>query len=130
MTASKTLIPMLVIVAALLAPSALAAQRPDDRAGARGPGAAEILSTSVRPDDRAGARGPGAAEILSTSVRPDDRTGTRGPGELTSRVVQPASTDFDWGDALIGGFAGIGTTLVLMGLVFLVTSRRSRARTA
>jgi hypothetical protein len=109
MTASKTLIPMLVIVAALLAPSALAAQRPDDRAGARG---------------------PGAAEILSTSVRPDDRTGTRGPGELTSRVVQPASTGFDWGDALIGCFGGIGTTLVLMGLVFLVTSRRSRARTA
>jgi hypothetical protein len=63
-------------------------------------------------------------------VRPDDRAGTHGPGAPTLRVVPPASRDFDWGDALIGGFGGIGATLVLFGLVFLVTSRRSRARTA
>jgi hypothetical protein len=130
MNTRKALIPTLVLAAALLAPSALA-QRPDDRAGARGPGAiAAQQSSSTRPDDRPGLRGHDGAAIRSTSVRPDDRAGMHGPGEFTPSVVQATSTGFDWGDALIGGLGGVGAALALMGILLLVTSRRSKARMA
>jgi hypothetical protein len=149
------LVPLLVLVAASLAPPALAG-RPDDRAGARDPGAiggqlsssvrpdgragaraagvyeAAELATAVRPDDRGGARGPGTVGSLQLSLpaRPDDRDGVRGPGALTTVVVQPASTAFDWGDALIGSLGGIGMALMLTGVLFLVMGRRRKARIA
>jgi hypothetical protein len=133
MNVRKALIPMLVLVAALLAPAAHAAQRPDDRAGIRGPAPvlSADLSSSIRPDDRAGIRGPGGYESAQlTAVRPDDRAGMRGPAALPSDGLQPVSTGFDWGDAMIGGLGGIGTALMLTGLLFLVMTRRSRARLA
>jgi hypothetical protein len=132
MKARNALIPTVVLTAALLAPSALA-QRSDDRAGTRGPGVIAATQSSIRPDDRGGTRGPGeyASERgAGTSVRPDDRTGARGPGGLTPSVVEPTSTGFDWGDAFIGGLCGVGIALVLMGTLFLVTSRRSKPKFA
>lgn len=145
---------MLLIVAAALATTALA-ERPDDRAGVRGPGGIAEHSWSVSPDDRAGARGPGAYESeqqsaavrpddevgargpgaigssqFSSATRPDDRVGVRGPGAVTPLAAQSASTGFDWDDALIGSLGGIGIALIVMGLLFLVTSRRSRVRMA
>jgi uncharacterized iron-regulated membrane protein len=101
----------IVVVAALLSPSALA----------------------IRPDDRPGTRGPGALvaqQATAPAPRPDDRAGIRGPGTLVSEVAQPASAGFDWGDALIGGVGGVGIALLLTGSVFIVASRRSRARIA
>jgi hypothetical protein len=144
----------IAVGAALLAPVAQA-QRPDDRAGARGPGAIESgqASAVTHPDDRAGARGPGAVDVQRVAVRPDDRAGgrgpgaigspgyaitdhpdnragARGPGAVTHVVVQPTSTGFDWGDALIGGLGGAGLALLLTGSAFLLMSQRDKARTA
>jgi hypothetical protein len=134
MNSRKAIIATVVLAAAVLAPSAFAAQRPDDRAGTRGPGMIVALqSSSIRPDDRAGLHGPGtygSQPAGSTAVRPDNRAGIRGPGELVSSNAQAAATSFDWQDAFIGGVGGVGITLLLIGLLFVVSSRRSRARAA
>jgi hypothetical protein len=155
MTLHAKLIGTIVLAAALLAPVAQA-QRPDDRAGMRGPGAFEqsvrashpdnraeargpgaIVAqpeTSVRPDDRAGMRGPGAVTTVTTSnvsSHPDNRAGMRGPGAFTTTLVaQPAGDGFDWGDALIGGLGGVGFALLLTGCVFLLAGQRNKARLA
>ena len=42
-----------VVSLALVVPATAAAARPDDRAGALGPGAQRAASSAVRPDDRA-----------------------------------------------------------------------------
>lgn len=152
MTTKITLIGTIVLGAALLAPVAQA-QRPDDRAGMRGPGAFEQASAIGHPDNRGEARGPGGiASAPATSVRPDDRGDTRGPGAFTTTrnagsshpdnrdglrgpgavtttvVAQPIADGFDWGDALIGGLGGVGAALLLAGSLFLVSSQRSKAR--
>jgi hypothetical protein len=149
------LIGTIVVGAALLVPVAQA-ERPDDKAGLRGPGAfaSDQESTASHPDNRAGIRGPGAlAGDQRASVRPDDRAGVRGPGAIgspedvvvnhpdnragargpgavTTALFQPSSTGFDWGDALIGVFGGAGTALLITGSAFLLMSRRNRVRTA
>lgn len=124
------LVATVVVAAATLAPTGLAKPLLDRG----GPGAiAPQQASPLRPDDRAGLRGPGAYASqhgAATSVRPDDRAGMRGPGDLTSSVVQSTSTGFDWGDALIGGLGGMGSALLLMGLLFIVAGRKSRARVA
>ena len=103
--------------------------RPDDRAGARG--AIEFITRGaigVRPDDRAGARGNTVlAPETAASTRPDDRAGYRGPSAPITASVAQVSNSFDWRDAFIGGVSGIGIALLLMGGLFLVTSRRTRA---
>ena len=109
--------------------------RPDDRAGARGPGAlasADAAQRATRPDDRAGARGPGAvASATPPATRPDDRAGARGPGALSQAtstiVVRPANT-FDWGDAAIGGVSGMGFALLLAGVAVLTVVTRTKTR--
>jgi hypothetical protein len=87
------LIGTIVVGAALLVPLAQA-QRPDDRAGLRGPGAfaSTEASSATHPDNLGGTRGPGAIDaqggVVDTQravVRPDDRAGARGPGALGSR---------------------------------------------
>lgn len=127
------LIGTLVLALALAVPAAQAA-RPDDKAGARGPGAiAAESSVSRHPDNRAGARGPGAfspSTAVTAASRPDDRAGARGPGAFTTVVAAPAPDGFDWRDALIGGLGGLGTALLLTGAFFLLASERSRTRVA
>ena len=108
------------------------ASHPDNRAGTRGPGALTAQHATLRPDDRAGARGPGAIAspaYLGVS-HPDNRAGVRGPGAVAVGLVQPGSSGFDWGDALIGGLAGAGAALLLTGCAFFLMSRRQRVRTA
>lgn len=155
MTSTTRLIAALALGAALLAPVAQA-QRPDDRAGIRGPGAFEQAVvpshpdnrgdargpggiatrpvTSRQPDDRDGIRGPGAfttGTAFTAIAHPDNRDGLRGPGAVTTTVVaQPLGDGFDWNDALIGGLGGVAAALLLMGSLFLVASQRSKARLA
>ena len=114
MNARTKLIGTIVLGAALLVPVAHA-QSPDDSGDLRGPGAIAVLqvaatSTQIRPD---------AADTLS----PGEWQKVRG-----TVVVQPASSGFDWGDALIGGVGGVGVALLLTGGFFLVASQRSKAR--
>ena len=55
-----------------------------------------------RPDDRAGPRGPGAVTPVAV-VRPDDRAGPRGAGAVAPTVVVTpvAATGIDWTDPLV-----------------------------
>jgi hypothetical protein len=125
--ARNTLIGMLVVLIAVLVP-ATAAAKPDLRPGVV---AATHESSSVRPDDRVGTRGAfeGTAGS-SVAVRPDDRGGVHGPGTPPPTSLVRSSDGFDWQDAFIGGAGGIGIALLLMGLLFLVASRRTRTRMA
>jgi hypothetical protein len=98
---------------------------------------AALRSSSVRPDDRAGLHGAGTygsqleqEAARATAVRPDNRAGIRGAGELVSSDAQAVATSFDWQDAFVGGVGGVGITLLLIGLLFVVSSRRSRRRVA
>jgi hypothetical protein len=154
MNVRTKLIGIIVLGAALLVPIAQA-QRPDDQAGARGPGAIESAqaSTATHPDNRDGIRGPGAVDGQPAVVRPDDRAGVRGPGAVgspepltathpdnradrrgpgafTTVAFQPGSSGFDWGDGLIGGLGGAGLALLLTGSAFLFMNQRHKARTA
>jgi hypothetical protein len=119
-----------LVVAACLAPAALA-ERPDDRAGVIGVGGASVATVSAaRPDDSGAQRGPGAfASTEQTSVRPDDRAGVRGPGLApTVFLTQTPSSGFDWGDAGIGALGAFGLALLLFGTMQVVTrQRRSHA---
>jgi hypothetical protein len=159
MNARTKLIGTIVLGAALLVPVAQA-QRPDDRAGLRGPGAFETtqpssshpdnravhgpgavrmtpqlqeITVATRPDDRAGTRGPGSvnrSDFSGAASHPDSREGTRGPGAATTVIVQSSASGFDWGDALIGGLGGVGTALLLTGCLFLLMGQRNKARLA
>ena len=116
MNARTKLIGTIVLGAALLVPVAQA-QSPDDSGDLRGPGGiaavqAAATSSHTRPD---------AADTLG----PDEWEKIRG-----TVVVQPTSSGFDWGDALIGGLGGLGAALLLTGGFFLVTSQRNKARLA
>jgi hypothetical protein len=114
-----------------------ASVRPDDRAGARGPGAlagsTDAAQRATRPDDRAGARGPGAVASAGATLatRPDDRAGARGPGAIspgTTTVVVRSANTFDWGDAAIGVVSGMGFALLLVGLAVLTAVTRMKTR--
>jgi hypothetical protein len=140
-----------LLVAAFAAPAALAADRPDNRAGPLGVGPAvsasalsvrpddragplgvgqEIASqpsAALRPDDRPGIRGVGSSEPATQSLRPDDRPGPLGVGEI--EFVPGSSTDgFDWGDAGIGVVAGLGVAAALAGVLLLAMRRSPHAR--
>ena len=132
-----TVLAVLAVATAVAAGSAagsVTSVRPDDRAGARGPGAsAGVPVTPVRPDDRAGARGPGASAGVSvTSVRPDDRAGLRGPGSFAVpttaakvEIVRVSADGFAWPAAFIGAASTVGLCL-LAGAALLL---RPRGRT-
>jgi hypothetical protein len=152
MKARRTLLTTFALAAAIATPAAYAGG-PDDRAGARGPGAiaaqqsqaptrpddravrgtggiASVAVTSRRPDDRGGMRGPGAIGSVQLSQHPDNRAESRGPGAIATVTTPSASSGFDWNDALIGGLAGMGTALLATGFFILLVSRRSTSRFA
>jgi len=143
MNARTKLIATIVLGAALLVPVAQA-QSPDDSGDPRGPGgiaamqAAATSSDTIRPDNRADVRGPGAIAAAQPAASTDHpRFATRPdaadllePGSFETVVVQPASSGFDWSDALIGGLGGVGVALLLTGSFFLVASQRNKARLA
>ena len=129
-----------VASAAVLATGAPAADRPDDRAGMLGVGATQVV---VVPDafERAVLRStelaaPDAFEraVLRASdagPRPDDRAGARGPGAMPSTVASGtaarADDGFAWGDAFVGGAAGV-LSILLLGTATMLTIRH-RGRT-
>jgi hypothetical protein len=157
MNSRTKLIGTIAVGAALLVPVAQA-QSPDDRAGLRGPGgiaaqqgdgasshpdnravrgtgiAAPTTNLAVRPDDRAGTRGPGvySPSALTTGAisHPDNRADSRGPGAVDRVVVVSTSSDFNWGDAMIGSLGGVGAALLLMGCFFVLASQRDKTRLA
>jgi hypothetical protein len=89
---------------------------------------------AVRPDDRAGALGPGGAPLTAVhhAARPDDRAGIRGlvTQSRVLRVLHPhvaTSRSFDWNDALIG--AGVASGAVAL-LAFTALAVRRHVRVA
>ena len=145
------LITVLAVLAVAIAVTAGAAAgstksvRPDDRAGAKGPGAiAGVSVASVSPDDRAGAKGSGAiaaakgpgpiAGVSVAKVRPDDRAGLRGPGAFAvpstgpSVEVRRVSSDgFDWPAAFVGAASTLGLCLLAGGALLLRPGGRTTA---
>jgi hypothetical protein len=98
------------------------------------------VQAGARPDDRAGARGPGsplvtilALQQIDKSVRPDDRAGTRGVRSLVVAATRPepvaAGSGFDWDDAGIGAAAMFGLVALGSGLVFIGVRRRHQTST-
>jgi hypothetical protein len=119
-----------VLAVAVLVPAALAADRPDDRAGPLGVAAAQTSApTTIRPDDRAGPLGPGAAEASAVAYVPMptadviERRIEAGLDPITGMPVagEPAATDgFEWSDPLVlAGFAALAAAAVL-GVTYLV----------
>jgi len=133
-----TILVILAVATAVAAGSAAGSTgsvRPDDRAGAKGPGAiSDVSVVSVHPDDRAGTKGPGRIDGVSVaSVHPDDRAGLRGPGAFavpsaapSVEIVRVSSNGFDWPAAFVGAASTLGFCL-LIGAVLLLPRSRSTA---
>lgn len=118
--------------------------RPDDRA-AHGVGAVTSAGSAVttsggrttlssRDDWAPSALGATVASESTVALRPDDRGQPRGPGAFASSILAPeqvglVETGFDWIDAAIGAFGGLGIALLLGGAV-LVSGRRPGAKVA
>jgi hypothetical protein len=48
----------------------------------------------------------------------------------TAVVVRAPSSGFDWEDAFVGALAGMGSMLLLVGCLLLLTTQRSKTRMA
>ena len=117
-------------VALATAGGAAAGDRPDDRAGMLGVGAAEVVAV---PDafERAAARHASTASVpdaferavireQASTVRPDDRGGQRGPGAVPTvptSVAAEGDSGMAWGDAAFGAGAMLGLALLGMAIV-------------
>ena len=125
--------------AAVLATGAPAADRPDDRAGMLGVGAAQVVvvpdaferavlrSTELAPPD---AFERAVLRASNAGPRPDDRAGARGPGAMPSTVASVAAArandGFAWGDAFVGAAGAL--SILLLGTATMLTIRH-RGRT-
>jgi hypothetical protein len=122
---------------ALLAGAAQAAERPDDRGGMIGVGAAQVGSAAPDAFERAVLRNAAAKQVpdaferavqresQTVAVRPDDRAGARGPGIVPTAlptVTASSSEGFSWDDAFMGAAAMLG--VVLLGAAATLTLRR------
>jgi hypothetical protein len=122
----------LALVAAAIVVGAAQADRPDDRAGMLGVGAASsaVGERPLHPNDRTGMLGVGGVSSVETPVapvRPDDRAGIRGPGLVPadSAAVTAISDDgFRWGDAAFGAGAAFGLVLLAAGATATIRYRR------
>ena len=133
------IIVVVVLGVAIGVPTAQASGRsPDSRPYYRGVEAA-LAPTSMSPDDRGYRRSNEASSQNEISARtknasPDDRGFARSipvePRAFTP-TVSSAAQGFDWGDALIGGTAGLFFALLGAGAVAIgLRHRRSALRTA
>jgi hypothetical protein len=126
------------IAAAVLVGGAQAAERPDDRAGMIGVGAAQVVEAPPDAFERAVLRHASTAppdaferavvRQATVAVRPDDRAVARGPGAVAptlSPSADPAQPNLGWSDALLGA-AGILGVLVLGAAVTLTIRHRAR----
>jgi hypothetical protein len=125
-----SLVIVLITVAALVAPVALADKWGTARASGNG--------ATVRPDDRSGVRGSGPTLLVATAaLRPDDRSGVRGSGAISLAppvapvvTVQTEDASFQWGDAGIGaGVMFVAVMLVVGGIVLVARHRSARVST-
>jgi hypothetical protein len=97
--------------------SALAATRPDDRAGVRGTGGQAAPAQVV-------VGGPGL------SARPDNRAGILGVGSDASDTAfsVATSTGFNWTDAGVGAAAAAGVLVLLGSAALLAMPKRQHRR--
>ena len=129
--------------AVLLAGAAQAAERPDDRGGMIGVGAAEVVPAPPDAFERAVLRSAAAnpvpdvferavlRESRVAAVRPDDRAGARGPGSVPTALptVETTSDDgFRWDDAFLG--AAVMSGIVLLGAAATTLTIRHRGGVA
>ena len=126
------------IAAAVLVGGAQAAERPDDRAGMIGVGAAQVVEAAPDAFERAVLRRASTAppdaferavlRQATVAVRPDDRAGARGPGAVAPTPSQSANATepgFGWSNAVLGA-AGILGVLLLGAVVTLMIRQRGR----
>ena len=124
--------------AVLLAGGAQAAERPDDRAGMIGVGAAQAVEAPPDAFERAALRQASTAppdaferavaRRATVATRPDDRAGARGPGTVSptlSPSADPAEPNIGWNEALLGA-AGILVVLLLGAAATLTIRHRGR----
>jgi hypothetical protein len=141
-----------LVCVALLAGGALAADRPDDRAGAIGVGGVAFSSMPSDVVERAVARHGSESEptdVLGRAVarhtadlaslergfagpvRPDDRPGARGAGLAAGATPSTVATEpgdrFAWGDAAFGAAATFGLLVALGAIATLTLRHRGRA---
>lgn len=122
-----------VVAVACLASVAFGAERPDDRAGALGVGAAtasdQLPYVAYGTADTVEARirlGLDAKGNVLAAERPDDRAGEIGVGAIEPDAYQvpAATTGTDWTDpVVIGGLLTLAALLVIGG-VYVGTHRR------
>lgn len=120
----------LTLIGAALAASPALAERPDDRGGMLGVGAAGAgaATPTAVPDvfERAVARS------VTVPARPDDRGDARGPGAYFSAPPLPGSAvsadGFAWDDASVGAGAVLAA-LLLAGGVAVSARHRGRVTT-
>ena len=126
----------MAVAAAVLGGNAQAAERPDDRAGMIGLGAAQVVGapdaferavlrsvTTASPDafERALLR---ETEI---AVRPDDRVGVRGPGAVGPPDVVSGGHEesgFGWSGALLGAAGLLGALIAGTTATLAIRHRR------
>ena len=116
----------LALVGAALAAGTAQAERPDDRAGMLGVGAASssVAAPTTVPDvvERAVAR------ARSTVTRPDDRGAARGPGTISSPPLLTATGrtagEVEWRDASLGAAAMLAAVLLAGGIAHALRDRR------
>ncbi len=126
------------IAAAVLVGGAQAAERPDDRAGMIGVGAAQVVEAPPDAFERAVLRHASTAppdaferavvRQATVAVRPDDRAVARGPGAVAptlSPSADPTEPNLGWSDAFLGA-AGILGVLLLGAAATLVIRHRGR----
>ena len=127
------------IAAAVLVGGAQAAERPDDRAGMIGVGAAQVVGGHRRDAfERAVLRHASTAppdaferavvRQATVAVRPDDRAVARGPGAVAptlSPSADPTEPNLGWSDAFLGA-AGILGVLLLGAAATLAIRHRGR----
>ena len=121
-----SLITVVITVAALVAPVALADRWGMGMARTSGSGA------TLRPDDRSGVRGPALLVVATAALRPDDRSGVRGGGSALLAppvapivAVQTEDASFQWGDAGIGAGAVLVAMMLVVGAIVLMARHRS-----
>ena len=145
MKAHRTLTTLgaMLAAAAVLGSGALAADRPDDRAGMIGVGAAQATAALpdaveraiMRPDDRSGMIGVGGAQARVASpdvferavLRASDRAGVR--GSSAAAIAAPAvagDNGLAWDDAALGA-TGVLVVLVLGAVATVTVRHRGRA---
>ena len=126
------------IAAAVLVGGAQAAERPDDRAGMIGVGAAQVVEAPPDAFERAVLRHASTAppdaferavvRQATVAVRPDDRAVARGPGAVAptlSPSADPTEPNLGWSDAFLGA-AGILGVLLLGAAATLAIRHRGR----